>query len=170
MRTLYLIRHAKSSWDDPGLGDFDRPLAPRGRSDAPRMARYMAGEGLVPDRVLCSPARRAVQTWELLAPELGAGVAVEYERGLYAAPWSRILEFVRAQPRGVARVLVVAHNPGLADLAVALCGSGEEASVGLLERKYPTAALTVITFPADSWGEVGPGGGRLLRFIRPRDL
>jgi phosphohistidine phosphatase len=170
MKKLYLVRHAKSSWDDPALRDFERPLARRGRKAAPLLARYMGERGWVPDLVLCSTARRAVQTWECMSDELGEEVTVRLEDALYAAPASRILSLIRAQDDGVESLMIVAHNPGMEDLAHALCGDGDDSGLARMRAKYPTAALAVISFEGDAWAVVRPERGRLDHFIRPRDL
>ncbi|MCS7268215.1 MAG: histidine phosphatase family protein [Geminicoccaceae bacterium] len=171
MRELLLFRHAKSAWDDPTLLDHERDLAPRGRKAAPRMGRLIAAQGLVPDLVLCSTAKRAVRTWELAAAELPRPVEVKRLASLYLAPPSRLLRIVRRQPDAVHRLLVVGHDPGLHRLALALVGE-EDAHVrnsGLIE-KFPTAALARIALPVEHWSEVGPGAGRLLAFYKPRAL
>jgi phosphohistidine phosphatase len=99
MRTLMLMRHAKSSWDQPGLADLDRPLAPRGRRAAPLIARHLHDQGLVPDLVLCSPARRVQETWQLMTPVLGGSVASKTLRSLYPGTPSRLLEALRRRGR-----------------------------------------------------------------------
>lgn len=172
MKTLLLLRHAKSSWDDPRLDDFDRPLNPRGRRAAPRMGRWMRDEGWLPERVLCSAARRAIETWKeveaVLDPE--SLPAVEVLRGLYLAEPERILELLGRHGGGAERVLVVGHNPGFHELARALAHGGDPAGLGELRRKFPTGALAILSFPVDGWGEVSTGSGRLERFVRPADL
>lgn len=170
MKTLYVVRHAKSSWDAPHLDDFDRPLAPRGKAAAPRMARFMRTHQLVPDRVICSTARRARDTWQMMSPELGDGIDVVYEDDLYGASAGHILEEVKAQDDDVERLMVVGHNPGLEYLVSSLAGNGEPAVLSRMRAKYPTAALAVITFDVERWGDVDMGGGTLDRFVRPRDL
>ncbi len=171
MRRLLLIRHAKSSWEHyPRVDDFERALAPRGRQAAPSMGRYLLEHGLVPDQVLCSPARRAAETWEHIAPELGGVVPVEFEPDLYGASPTAILRLVQSQPVEHGTVLVVGHNPGLEETALALSGSGPRELIRQMELKYPTGALAEIEFEGDVWGEIDWGLGRLERFIRPKDL
>lgn len=169
--TLQILRHAKSSWDHPELDDHERPLAPRGRRAAPAMGRWLAERGPLPDRVLCSDAVRALQTWELVGPELGHRPEVVVEPGLYLSSWSSLLEHVHATDPEVATLMVVGHNPGLQDLALALTGevAGKRARADRLESKLPTCALVELSFAGD-WSEVSPGAGRLERFIRPKDL
>ena len=171
MKTILLVRHAKSSWDDPALGDFDRPLAPRGRKAAPRIARYMHDEGLAPELVLCSAARRAQETWALMAPAFDADIPLELRRDLVHAAPHRLLEVLHETPDEAAAVLMVAHSPAMEGLAIGLSGPDSERDAAeRLYAKFPTAALAVITFDGDRWGEVGENGGALTRFVCPRDL
>lgn len=171
MRTLLLLRHAKSSWEDPGLDDFDRPLAPRGRAAAPIMAAYLKKKKLRPDVVLCSSACRAVQTWELVSKVLGGDADVRYLRSLYLAPPSRLIGAVRRVPDAASRAMLIAHNPGMEHLAAVLSGTGSKRkALDKLYIKYPTAALAQIEFDVPSWNEVDRGAGRLTRLIWPKDL
>lgn len=169
MKTLTLMRHAKSSWNDGSLADRDRPLNARGRRAAPAMARWMADHDLVPDRVLCSPAVRTRETWALAAPHLGEPPA-DFPEELYGAPADRMLDVVRRDGGGAGRLLVVGHNPGLEALAAALAGSGSEEEMDRMAAKFPTAALAVFRFDADAWDGIHVGRGELVRFIKPRDL
>ncbi|HZD26735.1 MAG TPA: histidine phosphatase family protein [Alphaproteobacteria bacterium] len=170
MKTLILLRHAKSSRDDPRLADAERPLAPRGRKAVPKVGRAL-GEGPGrPDLVLCSAARRAVETWEGLAPQLGAEVPAKLLKSLYMASPSRLLATVRRAPDAVDRLLLVGHNPGLEELALRLAGSGERAALERMAVKFPTGAFAELRFAAARWADIGPGGGELRRFVRPRDL
>ena len=164
MRTVYLLRHAKSSWDEPGLADRDRPLAPRGRKAAKLVARHLDREGVRPELVLCSPARRARETLDRVLAALGSPEVVFDER-LYGATDRELLARIREVPETVGSVLLVGHNPGLADLLALLAGSG-------LDRpdEVPTAALATLTFDAASWRDIGPGGGRLDGYVVPREL
>ena len=170
MKTVMLLRHAKSSWDHPGLSDLLRPLAPRGMKAAPRMGEYMAEEGLVPDRVLCSPARRAVDTWALVAERLDGSPEVEIRGDLYHAVPGDLVLLLRNLPDPVSSVLLVVHNRTLEELALSLAGHGEEDSLSELSRKYPTGALAVLDFSADRWTEIEEGAGHLRAFVRPRSL
>ncbi|MFL6856711.1 MAG: SixA phosphatase family protein [Allosphingosinicella sp.] len=167
MKTLTLLRHAKSGWDDPIARDFDRPLNPRGRRAARAVAREMHRLGLAYDLVLASPARRVVETIEEIEPVFGA-LHPHFERDIYLAPPERLLELVRHADEGATRVLIVGHNPGLESLALALTGAG--ALRDDLEEKYPTATLAEIALPVGQWAEVSEGMGALSRFVRPRDL
>ena len=166
MRRLILLRHAKSDWPD-GVADPDRPLAPRGQEAAPKMAAYLAAEGLVPDRVLVSPARRTRETWDLVRPSLG-DVPDETVPQIYEAPVSRLLDVVHGIPDDVATALMIGHNPGFQDLARLLGKPGEARRT--LTKKYPTAAVAVIDLPVESWAKVEAGEGTIERFVTPKSL
>lgn len=167
MLRLMLLRHAKSGWPD-GVADVDRPLARRGQEAAPRMGAYMAAEGLLPDLVLVSPARRARETLDLVARALGP-VETRSEPRIYEASAERLLQVVREA--GTARgLLMVGHNPGFEDLARRLAGHGDRYAFARLAQKYPTAGLAVIDFAAEAWAEVAERSGRLDRFVTPAAL
>jgi phosphohistidine phosphatase len=155
-----LLRHAKSSWDDPGLEDFDRPLALRGERAAPVMADYLKKKGLRPNLVLCSPAVRARQTWALVAQSLGDGVEVKELQSIYLGAPSRLLDAIRRAPDAAGSVMLVGHNPG----------SSKPKALAKLHAKFPTAALAEIEFDAASWRDIAHGTGRLKRLVWPRDL
>jgi phosphohistidine phosphatase len=170
MLELLLFRHAKSSWDAQGVQDHDRGLAPRGEQAAPRMGRLLAAEGLVPDRVLCSTAKRAVRTWQLAGAGLEPVPEVIHRRELYMAAPGQLLEAIRRHGGTVRRLVLVGHNPGLHALAVRLVGEGDAKLRTRLAEKFPTATLARIGFAAPRWEEVASRRGRLLGFWRPRDL
>ncbi len=163
MLTLSLLRHAKSSWDDASLKDFDRPLSERGENAAPRMGAYMAAQGLAPDLVLCSPAVRARQTLDLVLPHLADGPTVVYEDNFYLAAPSVLLARLRKIGAKVHHVLIVGHDPGMQGLALELAGTGDAERLQALASKFPTAGLAVIRFKIRDWSRVGPGKGRLHR-------
>jgi phosphohistidine phosphatase len=167
MKRLYLLRHAKSSWSDPDLPDRERPLAGRGRRAAKAMSRHLREAGVDPDLVLCSPARRTRETLERIEPVFGRG-AVRVEPGLYAAGADDLLALVCATPAHVESVMLIGHNPGLEELALVLArGSALRDQVS---AKFPTAALVTVEFGVAVWGEVSPGTGDVVAFVRPRDL
>jgi phosphohistidine phosphatase len=170
MRRLLLLRHAKSSWDDPGLDDHDRPLAPRGRDAAPLIARHIAARGLTPDLVLSSPAARAVETWELVAPALGPEGAVRFEDGLYATTAGRLLERLARLTETPRTLMLLGHNPELAALTARLTRDGEPAAIAQLAKKFPTAALAVIRLDIDSWADIADGCGYLEELATPKRL
>jgi phosphohistidine phosphatase len=170
--TLHLLRHAKSSWDVAGQDDHDRVLNARGRKSADKLGEFLAREGPLPARVLCSTAARTRETWARLRPSLeraGAPPAVDFERSLYLASAGELLGRIRGCGEEPC-LLVVAHNPGIADLARGLAGSGDEDARHRLRGKYPTAGLATLVFDAVAWSDVAASGGELLRFTIPRDL
>jgi phosphohistidine phosphatase len=166
MHRLLLLRHAKSSWDDPSLADRDRPLAPRGHRAAERMADHLRSDFPHPDLVLCSPALRTRETLDRMSNAFGdAEVVVDDE--LYGAGEGELLERLRAVDDRFETVAVIGHNPGIHDLAIALAGSGAE--LGRMGAKFPTGALAVLAFD-EPWRDVSPGGGLLEAFVTPKDL
>lgn len=169
-RTLMLLRHAKSSWQEPALPDFERPLAPRGRAAAQAMGQVLAERSWQPDLVLCSPAARTRETWALLAPALGTVPPCRQLPSLYLATPAQLWRVLRRAPDEVERLLVIGHNPGLEEFAAALIGSGDAALRKLLARKFPTAALAVLTLADATWAAATPGSGCLSAFLRPKDL
>jgi phosphohistidine phosphatase len=170
MRTLMLMRHAKSSWDRPELDDLDRPLDPRGQKNAPLIARYIKESKWRPDLVLCSPAARVRETWQLMTPVLDRTVDCKTLRTIYPGAPSRLLETLRRAADQVETLLLIGHNPGLGRLAVSLCGAGPRKPLERMRGKFPTAALAVIEFDVERWDQVAPGTGRLRAFVRPKDL
>lgn len=168
MRRLMLLRHGKSEWPD-GMKDIDRPLAKRGREAVPRMGAYLAEEQLYPDLALVSPARRARETWDLVAPQLGE-VPARSEPRIYEAPPDRLLAVLRETEPQVRTLVLVGHNPGFQDLARLLVGHGDRYAFSRMAQKYPTAGLAVIDFAVEDWREVKPGLGRLDRFVTPKSL
>lgn len=174
MRTLLLLRHAKSSWQAPELPDVDRPLAPRGRQAAPLIARLIAKRRWRPDLVLCSPALRVQETWRLMAPVLGEKIVCKTLRTIYPGAPSRLLATLRHADDQAATVMMIGHNPGLGTFASSLCGAssggGSKKALERMRTKFPTTALAVIGFDVERWSDVAEGAGRLEAFVRPKDL
>ncbi|SHI84446.1 phosphohistidine phosphatase [Roseomonas rosea] len=168
MRQLLLLRHAKSAWDDPALSDHARPLNARGRRAVAAMSAAMRGLGLRPELVLVSSSRRTLQTLEGLGA-LDGPPRVEPMDDLYLAPWTRLLDALREVPEGVGSVLLIAHNPGLHDLALNLAGPDGGMAGGALAEAYPTGALAEFAVERP-WSALGPDAARLVRFLQPRDL
>jgi phosphohistidine phosphatase len=173
-RTLILLRHAKSEW--PDVPDHDRPLAERGRRDAPVVGGWLAESGHVPDQVLCSSARRTRETWELVREQLGADPAVVVEDRVYQATPGSLLEVIRQVEPSRRTVLVVGHAPavpGLAALLPAEAAPGADGSAAAaqerIREKYPTASATIMEFDGD-WARLQPGAVRLIAFVTPREL
>ncbi len=169
MKQLLLLRHAKSAWPD-GVEDHDRPLADRGRRDAPRMGAYMARAGLQPDFALVSSARRTQESWALVAPALARPCPARTVPSIYEAAPSAILAAIRQAPQDSESLLVIGHNPGVEDLAALLAPAGEADSISRLRTKYPTAGLAVIALDITLWSEAAPGKGRLEAFVTPKTL
>lgn len=171
MRTLLLLRHAKSGWGDPTLADSDRPLAPRGRRTAPKIGRWLAAAGLHPSYAVCSTARRARETWALFVEGLGRPVEVRFDERLYQARPATILALVAALPDSAATVVLVGHNPGFEDVAETFAGGGSPSAVRQsLARGFPTAGIAIIESRATNWAVIAAGDGSLRALVRPREL
>ena len=168
MRTLFLLRHAKSSWSDPTLADQERPLSARGRRDAKRIARHLAQLAIEPDLVLCSPAQRTRETLDLVRPALDASTSMIFEVELYGASADTLLDQLRGVPDGVESVLLIGHNPGVQDLALCLASEGVE--LNRLEEKFPTAALAILAVPKVTWAQLSEADAVLEAFVVPRQL
>lgn len=167
-RTLLLLRHAKSSWDDPDLDDRERPLAARGRRAAAALAARLARRGPQVDRVLCSPSQRTRETLALL--DLPAKTPVAFEEPLYLASAKTLLARIRRLPARARRVLVIAHDPGLDHLAHLLVGDGRPKALRRLATGFATGALAELRVPEAGWRALAPGSAYLERFTRPKDL
>jgi phosphohistidine phosphatase len=168
MKTLTLLRHAKSGWDDPVARDFDRPLNPKGQRAAQAMGRHMRALGLAFDHVAASPAARVVETLKHVGAGYGSELAPHWDKRIYLASASTLLDLVHELPGGGDSVLLVGHNPGLEELVLALVPDGTLRSN--VEAKFPTASLAEMRFDVASWSEVAADRGELVRFVRPRDL
>ena len=170
MLTLSLLRHAKSSWKNPSSPDRERALSTRGMADAPVMGRAMTEYGIDPELVLCSSARRTVDTLALVLPELKVEPKVVYEDALYHASPAEMLEMLRALQPGARRVMIVGHNPEIQVLALDLIGSGSRHMRDRLQDKYPTSGLAVINFAAGLWSSIAVNSGNLNLFLTPKEL
>lgn len=166
MRTVLLLRHAKSSWDSGAADDFDRPLAPRGERDAPRMGKALKTAGLQPDLVVASPAKRARQTAELFVKESGFRVETVHDERIYAASVTDLLAVLSGLPDSVETVLLVGHNPGFEELLGELCGTGDDPA----RFQVPTACLACVDLDGDGWGDAAPGAGTLRWMLIPKIL
>jgi phosphohistidine phosphatase len=167
VRTVFLLRHGKSSWSDSTIADIDRPLAPRGERASRRIAEYMRRKKIRPELVLCSPSVRTRQTLEAIQPSLGKSCTVELVPQLYAASEPELLERLRALPESVNSVMLIGHNPGLQDLALALASQGDLAQ---LREKFPTGALATLVVDSGNWGALSPGEAQLADYVVPRQL
>lgn len=170
MKTLYLLRHAKSDWSDDGLSDHDRPLAARGEKACPAMGRYLADHGFVPDRVLCSTAERARDTLARVASQWDRMPPTDFDQALYLASPARILRRLADAPDDAASVMVVGHNPGLNQILERLAVNGDGEARRNAAEKFPTCAFAAIELPIDRWSEVEGAEGTLVHFTTPRTL
>jgi phosphohistidine phosphatase len=170
MKTLYLLRHAKSSWKDDGLEDFDRPLSKRGRAAAKAMGEYMARHQIAPAQVLCSPAKRTRETLERLQDGIGPAVPVRFEKAIYMADSPTLLRRLRRLNDSLPSAMLVGHNPGLEQLALVLAAEQDDEPRRQLQLKFPTGSLAVIETDVDRWSDLKPGCGRITAFVRARDL
>jgi phosphohistidine phosphatase len=173
MLELILMRHAKSDLPGKTLGDFERTLSKRGKTDAPRMGRELARRGLIPEKVLCSPARRTRESLELVLDEMEANPSVVYDETLYTfGDGLAYFERLRSENHG-APLMLMGHNPSVQNLALSLCTSGDPALLAAIGRKFPTAAVAIIMLPGDNWSELAlqaeiPGELKLL--LTPKTL
>lgn len=171
MKRLCLLRHAKSDWSDPSSDDFNRSINVRGAKAATFMADYIARSPYRPDHVLCSSARRAVQTCEPLVAALGASVPVDYRDVLYHAMPDVLLSEAKTAPDTAETILIIAHNPGLVLLAMGLARDPDDGVATRVANGVPTCGFIVFEFPnAKSWSELAEGEGETVFFGRPRDL
>ncbi len=171
MKTLLLLRHAKSAWDDSGLSDHDRPLNRRGETAARAMAEHLSEVTLRPDLILCSTAARTRQTLAPLLDRLAPPAPpISLEKGLYLASENMLLERMRNLPPDVVTVLLIGHNDGIWQLAETLAGHGEEAALTELRQKFPTGALAHLRVDLDRWTDLAAGTAELVAFVRPREL
>jgi phosphohistidine phosphatase len=161
MKTLLLLRHAKSSWKVLDQPDFERPLNGRGEKSAPLMGRYLRKQKIEPSLILCSPAERARQTAALFAEAARTNAELRYDERIYEASGLRLLEVVTQADEGADTVLLVGHNPGLEELVLLLTGE---------PRLMPTAALAKIDLSVDKWGKVKEQAGRLDWVVKPKEL
>jgi phosphohistidine phosphatase len=167
MRRLILLRHAKTERAEPGERDRDRTLTKRGRADASAIGAYMARHGLVPDVALVSPAKRAQETWALLAQAFAKAPKLVNEERIYNADTEALIEVIGAA-RGAHCLIVVGHNPGLHDAAVQLIAAGDVEARERVAEKLPTAGLVVIDLAFDDWSKLHRHAGRLERYVTPK--
>ena len=170
MKTLLLLRHAKSSWADPARADHDRELNQRGAQAAPVMGRFLLREGLMPDLIWCSTAARTVQTVGLLGRQFAETDRVIYAEDLYMAPETVLLKCLQQTHDDADTVMMVGHNPGMESFALALIGGDSKDLRADMERKFPTCALCQFTFDIDDWGAVKWRSGQLERFVKVKQL
>lgn len=170
MKTIHLMRHAKSSWKDASLADIDRPLSGRGKAAAEAMAAYMTRENLRPELVLCSSARRTRSTLKRIRGALDSTTVLAVEREIYDAEAEDLMSRLRALDDAHASVMVIGHNPAMEELAHVLAGGGDTGALTRMTEKFPTGALALLEADVGSWRDLGPAAARLTRFVTPREL
>lgn len=171
MKKLTLLRHAKSSWDDPVSRDFDRPLNDKGKRAANVMGKFIKQEGVDFDQILASPAVRVIETLEHVEEASGLSMEPTWDRKIYLASSATLLDVLRGANENAEHVLMVGHNPGLEDLIFDLVpDDGSSAARNKVEEKYPTATLAEMTLAIETWADIAENSGTLDRFTRPRDL
>lgn len=161
MKTLLLLRHAKSDWGDSSLRDFDRPLAPRGERDAPRMGKALRKRGVTPDFIVTSPAARARATVQAVKQAAKLAAEINFDETIYGAASAELMKLIRHLPDQSACALMIGHNPGFEDLVGRLTGSHE---------RMPTAALACVEFDLEQWADVEDRKGRLVWLLTPKQL
>lgn len=170
MKTIFLMRHAKSSWSTPGQGDFDRPLNERGRDACARMVQYFKGEAITPDVVLCSGAERTRETLSLLSAAIPTTATILFDDALYLASPQTILNKISALDDSSRTALVIAHYPGIQECALALGAHDPHNKRPEIYEKFPTGALVHLSATADAWRDVSTDKGQILGFVRPKTL
>lgn len=170
MTLLTAIRHAKSSWDDAALDDFDRPLTKRGRRAAKQIGRELKNRGFRFDLVLASPAERVRETLEGIEKGYGEALKVQFEPAIYDASKQSLFELVRRIPENVHAPMLVGHNQGLEKLILALASDDPRGLRRRVEAKFPTAAVALIEFPEPRWAQVTEGSGEIRELILPSKL
>ena len=160
MKRLFIVRHAKSDWDNPTLDDFDRPLNKRGERNAPFMGKVLAEKGIKPDAIISSPANRALRTAELIAKEVGYEKNITPNQYIYEAYVTALQEIVEYLYDTHETVLLVGHNPGVSALAYMLCGMTEQ---------MPTCAIVEIEFDCDSWMNASKENSKLISYDYPKN-
>ena len=170
MKTLTLLRHAKSGWDDTVSRDVDRPLNGKGRRAARVMGGLLRRERIAFDAVVASPARRVRETLDEVGEGYGRAFDPAWDRRLYLASAETLLDVARELPDAVERALLVGHNPGLEDVVLLMVPDAAAGLRDAVEEKYPTASLAELSLDIARWADLAPGGARLSRFVRPRDL
>jgi len=168
---LLLLRHAKSSWDDPGVEDAERPLNKRGIRAATEIGEHMLKHGLIPALTLCSPARRTRETWALVARELKQQPPTRFVTDIYDfGEGEALLEAIRREGTDSSPLLVVGHNPSLEGLAISLCDRDSGKLRTRMEKKFPTATLAVFEAKVGDWSQLSHGMARATDLVRPKDL
>ena len=171
MKTLTILRHAKSSWDQPDTDDFDRPLNERGWKAARRIGKELKHRKAHFDLGLASPAARVRETLDGVSETYGEfEFPVRFEPRIYLADTATLLQLIREVADEIGALLLVGHNPGLERLVSMLTHDDEKGLRACVERKFPTGALAVIDLPVSRWADVASGGGKLVELLLPKEL
>jgi phosphohistidine phosphatase len=170
LKTLYLLRHAKSSWNHPGVRDHERPLNARGRAAAPKIGAYMRDQGWLPELVISSTSERTRQTWALVSEELDGDPRVIFTDEMYHASAGSLMLLIESLPDEVDSVLLLGHNPGTHSAADMLAGNGNDQQIETLEYKFPTAGLAVFEFDTSAWRDCRAKSGELIDFVLPKEI
>jgi phosphohistidine phosphatase len=171
MKTVLLLRHGKSGWGDPSLEDHERPLAPRGIAAAKTIGRLLRDRGLIPERIMCSSARRTQETLSQLGVGFGDGLPpASIEPELYLASAEALIDRFRTLPDDANSAMIIGHNDGMHFCAQRLTGRAEPADLTKLASGFPTAGLAVIAFDVERWFDLGEGRGRLVSLVFPREI
>jgi phosphohistidine phosphatase len=168
VKHLWLLRHAKSSWDHPGLPDTERPLAPRGRRAAELLAAHLAASDIRPAAVLCSSSLRTRETLAAILPALGDTLEIHIERELYGAGSAELLERLGRVPNRASSVMLIGHNPSIQYLALKLATTGP--ALAALREKFPTGALATVEIEVERWRDVTDGKATATGLVTPRSL
>lgn len=171
MKRLTLLRHAKSGWDDPVARDFDRPLNARGMRAAKLIGQYAGTHDMAIDHIVASPAVRVVETLDEFFAGYGRTIEPQWDRRVYLASSATLLDILRETAANVDNLMLVGHNPGLEDLVLNLIPDDGSAPLReLVEAKFPTTSLVVMSWDDDDWSNLGKVPVSLESFTRPRDL
>ena len=170
MLTLTMLRHAKSSWGDPLLRDNDRPLNTRGKSQAQQMGDHLSQQGIDPDLIICSSAKRARQTLKQVSKNWQTDANIIFEDRLYLASTSAILSLLVEHANDANHIMIIGHNPGFHMLASSLANMGDAHDLETLSQRYPTGTLCVIKSKAKQWQNIDNGTGELAIFTTPKSL
>ena len=170
MRTLIFLRHAKSLWALPGVNDFDRPLNDRGNKAAPQMGNWLAREGVIPDVIVCSSAKRTRETLAHMQPMFSPEVATILEPNLYLASSSTLFDCAAKLDDGYETAMLLAHNPGLHDAALSALTAASRRESGEMRSRFPTCACAIISLPIDRWSEITTDIGELSAYMTPKGL
>jgi phosphohistidine phosphatase len=170
MKTLYLLRHAKAEREAASGADFDRPLAARGKMDAAALGQTFAIDDAAPGIIVTSTSCRTLETVDHLTAGWPERPKIDADRQLYLAPGNRLLETLRKLDASVASAMIVAHNPGIEELAIRLAGTADNAALRRMQRKFPTCAMATYEVSVKSWSRLGPEACELLHYVTPKDL